>query len=221
MPIDLLFLIALGLGFWHGYSKGIIGTVFNVLALLFGVVLAFKIAPTTTDILKRMFNSENPSFFVAAFLLNMGLIVFMMRATASALEKGMQAVYLGFINRVLGGSLMGGLGLLIYSVLLWFVIQVKLISDETLNQSKTYPLLKEMPGTAKQVAVRLLPFAEEMWSTSMNWIGEVDKFGGQKTEEKPQVVETPEADTGIEENPDGQPANRPPPPPTDEDGIEE
>jgi membrane protein required for colicin V production len=221
MPIDLLFLIALGLGFWHGYSKGIIGTVFNVLALLFGVVLAFKIAPTTTEILKRMFNSDNPSFFIAAFLLNMGLIVFMLRATANALEKGMQAVYLGFINRVLGGSLMGGLSLLIYSVLLWFVIQVKLISDDTLDKSKTYPLLKEMPGSAKQVAVRLLPFAEEMWSTSMNWIGEVDNFGGPKTEEPPKVIETPEGDTGIEENPDGQPARPLQLPAANEDGIEE
>lgn len=219
MPIDFIFLIALGLGFWHGYSKGIIGTVFNALALLFGVVLAFKMAPAMTDILKRIFNSQNPSFFVVAFFVNLGLVVFMLRAAANALEKGMQAVYLGFINRVLGGALMGGLALLIYSVLLWFVVQVKVISDDTLDRSKTYPLLKEMPTAARQVATRLLPFAEEMWSTSMNWIGEVDAFGKQKTGEPSPTPEIPKNDTGIEPEPADQPA-RPQPPPANEDGIE-
>lgn len=222
MPIDFVFIIALGLGFWHGYSKGIIGTVFNVLAYVFGVVIAFKMAPTTTDILKRIFNSENPSFFIAAFLLNMGLIMFMLRATANAFEKGLQAVYLGFINRVLGGSLMAGLALLVYSVLLWFVVQVKIVNEETIKQSKTYPLLEKMPGAAKEVAVRLTPFAKEMWDTSMDWIGEVDKFGGQKPEDLPKLIDTQKTDPGIEEEPADQPANRPPqPPPSDEDGIEE
>jgi membrane protein required for colicin V production len=221
--IDLVFILVLGFGFWQGYSRGIIGTVFNVLAYLFGVVLAFKMAPTTTEILKRMFNSENPGMFVVAFFLNMGIIVFMMRAAANALEKGMQAVYLGFVNRVLGGALMAGIALLIYSVLLWFAVSVTIINKETQQGSKTYPLLVQMRGSAEDLANRLMPFAKEMWDTSKDWLGDVDKFNGQKAEEPPKLIETPEGGgTGIEEEPADQPANRPSQPqPTDEDGIEE
>ena len=118
MPIDLIFIIAFGLGFRHGYTQGIISTLFNVLAYVFGVILAFKITPTTTNVLERAFNTENPTVFIAAFLVNISLIMFMLRATARAFEKGLQAVYLGFFNRVLGGSLMAGLAVLIYAILL-------------------------------------------------------------------------------------------------------
>ena len=220
MPIDLIFIIAFGLGFRHGYTRGIISTVFNVLAYVFGVIVAFKITPTTTEILERMFNSQNPTVFIAAFLVNLSLIMFMLRATASAFEKGLQAVYLGFINRMLGGALMAGLAVLIYSILLWFAIKVQFINDATIRESRTYPLLEKMPGSAKQVAMQLRPFAEEAWDTSLSWLDRLDKFSVPKTDVKPNIYE-PKGDTGIETEPD-QPDNRPPPPQAvDEDGLEE
>lgn len=220
MPIDLIFIIAFGFGFRQGYTRGIISTLFNVLAYVFGVILAFKITPTTTNILERMFNSQNPTVFIAAFLVNISLIMFMLRATASAFEKGLQAVYLGFINRVLGGSLMAGLAILIYSILLWFAVKVQFINEATIRESRSYPLLEKMPGVAKKAAMQLRPFAEEVWDTSLSWMDRLDKFGIQKTETKPEVYK-PKGDTGIEQEPD-QPTNRPlSPPAADDDGIEE
>lgn len=221
MPIDLIFIIAFGLGFRHGYTQGIISTIFNVLAYVFGIILAFKITPTTTNILERLFNTENPTVFIAAFLVNVSLIMFMLRAAASAFEKGLQAVYLGFINRVLGGSIMATLAILIYSILLWFAVKVQFINEATLRESRSYKLLEIMPGAAKRVAMQLRPFAEEVWDTSLSWMDRLDKFGIQKTETKPDVYKPKEGDTGIETEPD-QPANRPlSPPAADEDGLEE
>jgi membrane protein required for colicin V production len=221
MPIDLIFIIAFGLGFRHGYTQGIISTVFNVLAYVFGVVLAFKVTPLTTGILERMFNSQNPTIFIAAFLVNISLIMFMLRAAAGAFEKGLQAVYLGFINRALGGAIMATLAILIYSILLWFAVKVHLVNETTIAESRSYPLLEKMPSAAKQVAMRLRPFAEEAWDTSIGWMDRLDKFGGQKTGTQPKVYEPADKGTGIEEEPE-KPASQPfSPPPSDEDGIEE
>jgi len=220
MPIDLIFIIAFGLGFRHGYTQGIISTLFNVLAYVFGVILAFKITPTTTNVLERAFNTENPTVFIAAFLVNISLIMFMLRATARAFEKGLQAVYLGFFNRVLGGSLMAGLAVLIYAILLWFAVKVQFINEATLRESRSYPLLEKMPGAAKQVAMQLRPFAEEVWDTSLSWMDRLDKFGIQKTNAQPKVY-VPEGDTGIEEEPATNSSRPVSQPATDEDGLEE
>ncbi len=220
MPIDLIFIIAFGLGFRHGYTQGIISTVFNVLAYVFGVILAFKVTPMTTEVLERLFNTQNPTVFIAAFLVNISLIMFMLRATASAFEKGLQAVYLGFINRVLGGALMAMLAVLIYSILLWFAVRVQFINEATLRESRTYPLLEKMPASAKQIAMQLRPFAEEAWDTSLKWMDRLDKFGIQKGNTQPKVY-IPEGGTGIEEEPEKS-DNRPlSPPAADEDGLEE
>jgi uncharacterized membrane protein required for colicin V production len=222
MPIDLIFIIAFGLGFRHGYTQGIISTLFNALAYIFGIVLAFKITPTTTNILERLFNSQNPSMFIVAFLVNVALIMFMLRTTASALEKGLQAVYLGVINRILGGTIMASIAVLLYSILLWFAVKVQFINETTVAESKTYPLLEKMPSVAKSAAMRLRPFAEEVWDTSLGWMDRLDKYGIQKTETKPKVYEVPDDGKGIEDEPE-QSTARPSlsPPAADDDGIEE
>lgn len=222
MPIDLLFLVALGLGFRYGYMQGIIGTVFNLLAYLFGIVLAFKITPTTTNILEGMFNSKNPSLFIVAFIVNLGLIMLMLRSTARALEKGFQAIYLGFFNRVLGGAVMGALAVVIYSVLLWFAVKVSFINEATIAQSRTYPFLKDVPGRAKTLAVRLKPFATEMWDESLKWMDDLEEYGIQKTETAPKVYEVPEPNnSGIEEEPEQSAPRQNPPAAADNGGIEE
>ncbi len=222
MPIDLLFLIVFGAGFRHGYTRGIITTVFNLLAYVFGITLAFKITPTTTNILERMFNSSNPSMFVVAFIVNVGLIMFMLRAAASAFEKALQAVYLGFFNRILGGTIMALLAVLIYSVLLWFAVKVQFINDATIAQSRTYPILKDVPGKAKAIAIRMKPFATEMWDSSLKWMDELDKFGIQKTETQPKVYQVPDnANNGIEGEPAQSAPQRRQPEAADNDGIEE
>ncbi len=222
MPIDLLFVIVFGFGFRHGYTQGIINTVFNLLAYLFGITLAFKVTPTTTNILERMFNSNNPSMFIVAFVVNVGLIMFMLRAAAGAFEKALQAVYLGFFNRVLGGAIMASLSVLIYSVLLWFAVKVQFVNDATIAQSRTYPILKDLPGKAKSIAIRLKPLATEVWDSSLKWMDDLDKFGIQKTETQPKMYQVPEnADNGVEEDPAQSSRPAPQPEAADNGGIEE
>ncbi|MCB0542900.1 MAG: CvpA family protein [Lewinellaceae bacterium] len=220
MPIDLIFVIVFGFGFRHGYTQGIISTVFNVLAYLFGITLAFKITPVTTNILERMFNSNNPSMFLLGFIVNVGLIMFMLRATSRAFETALTAVYLGFFNRVLGGAIMAGLSVLIYSVLLWFAVKVQFINDATIAQSRTYPILKDIPGKAKSIAIRFKPMATEIWDSSMQWMDGVEKFGLEKTENQSQLYDVPEGENpDIDREPQQSAPSRQPI--TDDDGIEE
>lgn len=222
MPIDITFLIAFALGFRHGYTRGIISTVFNVLAYIFGVVLAFKITPTTTNILERLFNSQNPTMFIAAFLVNVVIIMFAMRQVANAMEGVMNAVYLGAINRVLGGAVMAGVSILIYSVLVWFSVRVQFINDTTLSESRTYPFLKDLPGRAKIVATRLKPVATEVWDSSLSWMDRLEKYGLEKTEGKQKIYDIPKDPDGpaIEDEPATQPTSSRRPSVAEDNGIE-
>jgi membrane protein required for colicin V production len=222
MPIDIAFLIAFALGFRHGYTRGIISTVFNVLAYIFGVVLAFKITPTTTNILERLFNSENPTMFIAAFLVNVLIIMFAMRQVANAMEGLMNAVYLGAINRVLGGAVMSCVSILILSVLVWFAVKVEFVNKVTLEESKTYPFLKDLPGKAKTVALRLKPVASEVWDSSMSWMDRLEKYGLEKTEGKQKIYDIPKDPDGpaIEDEPVTQPTSSRKPSVAEDNGIE-
>ncbi len=192
MPIDLVFIIVFGLGFRHGYTTGIISTVFNLVAYVFGIMLAFKVTPAMTNILERLFHSANPSMFLAAFVVNVVIIMLVLRQAARILEGFLRAIYLGVFNRVLGGAVMASLAILIYSILLWFAVRVNLVNDATLAESRVYPLLKDLPARSKEVGMRFRPIAHEMWDTSLSWMDKLDKYGTQKTESLPKIYEVPD-----------------------------
>ena len=225
MPIDIGFFTLLIYGFWQGYSRGIISTLINLGIYIFGFVLAFKMAPVTAKILEAMFNSTNPTMYLAAFLVNLVTVMFIFRTTARAMETAARAVYLGILNKVLGGIVTGGLTIVAYSVLVWFAIKVQFINDETLRQSQTYRILRPIPTQAKEVVVRMKPFALDVWGTSLNWMDRLENYGIERTDGQKKTYRPPDDTKVIEEDPTPSPSSTPPPKSSrqleDEDGIEE
>lgn len=225
MPIDILFMIGLGYGFFQGYNNGIISTLFNVAAYVFGIVLAFKVTPTTTNIMETLFHSNNPMIYVAAFVVNIIAILFILRLLSKSLERALKAAYLGIVNQALGAVFMGGFYILVTSILVWFMVKAQFLNPQTIAESKTYALMEPLPGKAYDMAIQFKPYAEEAWSASMSWMDNLQKYGDEKTknENDPNGKIYKPDDTGIENDPNA--GYRPPPrntyPPEDSDGIEE
>jgi membrane protein required for colicin V production len=179
MAIDLICGIVALYGFWQGYNRGIVSTIFNILAYVLGLVVALKVTPFTTELLESAFKSDNPLMFIAAFLLNIFVIVFILKQAAKGIENVLNFAYLGAINKILGGALTAALSVLVFSILVWFGVKSHVLTDTLIADSKTYrPLLEPLPSRAKDVAVRLKPFAEEGWKTFSVWLDKVDAYKG-------------------------------------------
>ncbi len=224
MPIDIGFIAFFAYGFWQGYSRGIISTVFNLALYIFGFVLAFKMAPTTSAVLQSMFHSDNPTMFLAGFLVNLLIIMFIVRSAARGLEAAMRVAYIGILNQVAGGVVMGGFLVVVYSVLVWFATKVHFINEATIAESKTHIFLEPIPTKAKDFAVKMKPFALDVWGTSINWMDSLDEYGVKRTETKDKTYLPPDEPKAIEEDPKPsprQPAPKPAPILEDSDGIEE
>jgi membrane protein required for colicin V production len=226
MPIDIGFALFFIYGFFQGYRNGIISTVLNLLLYIFGFVLAFKISPTTTNVMKGMFHSDNPVIFLAAFFVNLLIIIAILRYTAKGLEGLLRMAYLGIINRVAGGVAMGGFMVLVFSVLVWFGVKVQFFNEDTLQDSRTYSFLEPIPGKAKDFAIRMKPFALDVWGTSLDWMDRLDEYGIKRTDDQGKTYRPPDNPKSIEHDPS--PSSAPPPKrrPSrpvweDEDGIEE
>lgn len=203
-------MVAFLYGFWKGYNQGIISTIFNVLAYIFGIVFAFKMTPTATNILETVFNTDNPMMFVAAFVVNVVFLMFVIRQAAKGFEGLLGSLHLGIINQAVGGALMGLFGVLIFSVLVWFGDKAGMIGEQTRAESRTFETLLELPGKTKVIVDRIKPFVVDAWETSMKWMNRIEDYGEQKTgegtagEDKPRIYQIPdkgEALPGIEDMP--------------------
>lgn len=191
MWIDIVFLVVFLYGFWQGWSQGIIGTLLNIAIYVFGIMLAYKMAPVMSSILERIFNSHHPMMFVAGFATNMLLIYLIVHLASESIEEALNRAYLGVFNRALGGVVVAGFYVLLYSVLIWFAGQANALTDTTTRESKTYPFLKDLPKGAKAVVVRVQPLAADVWDDSVDWMDKMQKYGVEKTDGKAKVYELP------------------------------
>ena len=145
MVIDIICLIFLAYGFWVGYSKGIIATVLTIASYLFGFLAAMKFGPIMGDMLYSAFPVITTG---GAFLLGVVLVfiltLVLFRLVARGLTSFLETVNINFINQILGGVLSGLFFVFIFSGLVYFGDQSRIITDEIKAGSITYKPLTQI-----------------------------------------------------------------------------
>ncbi len=194
MGIDIIFLIVAGFCFYTGWSQGIIQTVFTALSYLFGAMAAFKFAPTVTKMLETTLNNSSPMMFIAGFLVSFVLTIIVIRMIGRGMEGVMEVSHINIINQFFGGILLALIGVLFYSMLLWFADEARFVKAETKHESMTYSFLHEYPGVAKTVFVRIMPIFRDFWDTSLEVMDRMQRMSVEKTESDPNIYDIPEGD---------------------------
>ena len=100
--LDLVFAIILAWSAYRGFSKGFILQLSTLAALILGIFGAIELSDFTADLLKDNFNIGTQYLHIIAFAVTFIIIVIGVHLLARLIEKLVQAVALGFINRVLG-----------------------------------------------------------------------------------------------------------------------
>ena len=148
--IDIIILIALGAGVIIGFMKGFIRQLASILGLIVGLLaakalytsLAVKLCPTVTD---SMTVAQ-----ILAFVIIWIAVPLIFTLVASVLTRAMEAVSLGWLNRLLGA----GLGALKYLLLVGLVVCViqfidadsQLISQTKKEESLLYYPMERFAG---------------------------------------------------------------------------
>ncbi len=192
MVIDIILVIVTLTGFYLGFNRGIIKTVFTVLSLTLGMVAAFKFAPITTDLLSNLLSTSNPLMFIAGFLLSFVVTMILIRTLANGLEGILKTANINFINQLLGGAVTAGFLIMAFSVLLQFGEKAHLVDKQSMAESKTYGYLKQYPPYVYDLAGKLWPVAEEFWHQSLDMMDKLENMGVEKSESEPNVFDIPD-----------------------------
>ena len=169
MVIDILCLVFLAYGFWVGYSKGIISTVLTLTSYVFGVLAAMKFGPILGDMI---FGWAPAVTSVGAFLLGV-ILVFIMtlvlfRIVAKGLTSFLESVNINFINQILGGVLSGLFFVFIFSGLVYFGDQSRIITDELRAGSITYKPLSQIRVAVWNRTKDLYPVFRDFYDKSVD-----------------------------------------------------
>jgi len=177
-----MFALAVVTGFYMGYARGIIKTVFGIIALMFGLMAAFKFAPATTKFLETSFSSNNPLMFLAGFLISFVATMFLIRLFARGLEGALKKANINVINQLAGGTLFAGIMVVVFSTLLWFAEQAHMVNDEVKRQSKTYVYIQKIPDQTKIIYSKVQPVFQDFWNQSLDMMDRLEDMSVEKTE---------------------------------------
>lgn len=100
--IDLIFIVILLWSAYRGFVKGFILQLSTLAALLLGILGAIKFSDYTAHLLVNNFSISENYLNIIAFAITFIIIVIVVHLLARVIEKLIQAIALGFINRILG-----------------------------------------------------------------------------------------------------------------------
>jgi membrane protein required for colicin V production len=173
MFIDILVLVAIISGVWKGYQKGLLMALFNTLSLLVGLAAAVKLSSVVGPWLAITFHIESKYLPFISFALVLLAVVILIRFLANMIQKTLEAIKIGFINRIGGVVLYLLLHLSIISVLLYYMQKMGVFTDELIAQSTTAPYILPWGPAVLDAIGAILPIFKNMFNELNGFFDEV------------------------------------------------
>ena len=176
MFIDLIAVLLFLYGFYVGYTRGIIKTVFAIVSIMVGILAALKLSPILINVIQRITNWHPGLSFIIGFALTFILVLIIIRFIGKKLEDIMKFAHVNFINKIAGGIVMAILLMVFYSYALWGIDSLKLISEKGKSSSMTYEYLQALPDKTEDTAAKLRPYFQEFWDKLVYTFESIKKY---------------------------------------------
>jgi len=157
--IDLIIVALLVAFFIRGFHRGLIREVFSLVAFLAAVILAFRFASQGADFLRHLSTMPQGVAVVAAFLIIFCVVFGLVRFFANLLQRFVEAILLGWANRLGGGAVSLFKGAILVSLMIILVALIP-ISGRWVQAERDSRLFQPLRGFAPAVfnaAVKYLP----------------------------------------------------------------
>ena len=163
MVIDILLLLVAGAGFWLGYTKGIVATLFSIITYILAMIAAFAFAPWLTTLLIRTMNMDHIIALAIGTLVFFFAALLLIRWLGKRLETYLKKRRSDRLTKILGGIVMMIVVIFFYTLILWWVNTFGLISEKMKLQSITYETLEVIPSKASVVVGEFKIIFKRYW----------------------------------------------------------
>jgi membrane protein required for colicin V production len=140
--LDIIIIIPLLLFAWQGYKRGFIIEVATLAALILGLYFAFFFSNFAANLLTEYFTIDEKYLAALSFIVTFIVVVIAVVVIGKVLQKFIDILLLGFLNKAAGvifGILKGALLLSILILIInYFDVSQNLIKDEHKKNSIFY-----------------------------------------------------------------------------------
>lgn len=163
MLLDIVFAVVLVLAVIKGYQRGLIVGLFSLVSVIIGLAAAVKLSAAVAGYIGEAVKVSEEWLPVIAFALVFIAVVVLIRLGANAIEKAIEVVMLGWLNKLAGILLYVIIYTLVFSVLLFYAEQMKLIQPATIEKSVTYSYVQPWGPKVIDGLGSVIPFFKDMF----------------------------------------------------------
>lgn len=192
MYIDILFVAAVGYGFFKGFSEGIINSIFSVLSIVIAFMAAFKLSPYMTEMLEKGFDIYNPFMFLAGFGVTFFLTKWLLKFVAEFITGILEVAHVNLVNQTIGALILTVIFSFVFSVLIWFADSIRVLSPQQKATSISYRFLEPLRESGFKLIGNSKPIFQNFLSHTDKMLDGVEKQQIQKKESKTDIYNIPD-----------------------------
>jgi uncharacterized membrane protein required for colicin V production len=161
MGIDLLFIIMAAYGFYFGYAFGLIRVVFFIASLMGAFIVAMYVTPDTAQLIQVTLEVDSAVLPFVAFVITIVGVMLVARIVFKLLEENIKSKQVGQMAQSIGGFLMSGLFIFLFSVLVTFFSAGHVIKpDSARATSFFYKYIEKIPTHGTDLLKAVMPFMD-------------------------------------------------------------
>ncbi len=164
MLLDILFAALIVFAVLKGYQRGLIIGLFSLVAVIIGLAAAMKLSVVMADYLGIAVNISSQWMPVISFAVVFLLVILLIRLGAKVIEKTVQMAMMGWLNKIGGILLFVAIYITVFSVLIFYAEQLKLLQQDTIDKSVTYSFIQPWGPKAINGFGSVVPLFKDMFS---------------------------------------------------------
>ncbi len=174
MGLDIAGLLLIVLFFVRGYMKGLVVALFSFVAILLGLAVSLRLSQGFASwLLEKGYAGSGWAPVIAYVVLFAGVVI-AVNIIARMIQKALEGLMLGVVNKMAGGVFYAILGLILWSSLLWLADKIHLIPTDTLAASKTAPWFLTLAPWFFETLGRVLPFVKDTFANLTHYFDAVN-----------------------------------------------
>jgi membrane protein required for colicin V production len=164
MLLDIIFAILVVLALFKGYRMGLIVGIFSFLGIIIGLAAALKLSAIVARRIGPAINISDKWLPVISFIIVFFVVILLVRWGARLLQKSIEIAMLGWVNKLGGILFYIAIFIIVYSIVLFYVDGLGLISQETIDNSATYSFVKPWGPRVINAFASVIPFFKDMFT---------------------------------------------------------
>ncbi|HKB45582.1 MAG TPA: CvpA family protein [Chitinophagaceae bacterium] len=175
MILDLVFAVIIILAIIKGYRRGLIVGIFSFVAIIIGLAAAIKLSTVVADYIGKAVKISEQWLPLISFAVVFFIAVLLVRLGANAIQKAAETIMLGWVNRIGGIIFYIVIYITIFSVVLFYADQIKIIRPATKEKSVTYSYIQPWGPKAINGVGSAVPAFKNMFADLEEFFGGISQ----------------------------------------------